>query len=122
MVHSVLISLASNYEQKSNLCEARKALAQILVSTDYTEEIWTEAVGKGRGYYLNQLVKACTELNSLQLSARLKEMELTLGRTDDDRQIGRVRIDLDLLEHDGVRFHLRDWERPYIQQLLKLYP
>ena len=36
------------------------------------------------------------------------------------RRHGIVPIDLDLLLYDDERFHLQDWERSYIKDLLKL--
>lgn len=118
----VLISLASNHEQQKNLCEARRALAQILAGQTYTEELWTEPEGKAAASgrrYLNQLVKADTPLDSQQLNEKLKQLELAQGRTDDMRRQGIVPIDLDLLQHDGQRFHQRDWQRNYVKLLLQ---
>jgi 2-amino-4-hydroxy-6-hydroxymethyldihydropteridine diphosphokinase len=42
-----------------------------------------------------------------------------MGRTAQQREKGIVTIDLDLMEHDGVRYHLEDWQRPYIKMLLE---
>ena len=118
-MHSVLISLASNNEQEKNLSEARKALTQVLISPDYTPAIWTEPYGKKEGaLYLNQLVSAQTDLDYDELNGRLKDIEKTQGRDDEARHQGLVPIDLDLLLYDRQQFHLRDWQRPYIQQLL----
>ncbi|MCR4810729.1 MAG: 2-amino-4-hydroxy-6-hydroxymethyldihydropteridine diphosphokinase [Prevotella sp.] len=72
--------------------------------------------------YLNQLVSAQTDLDSNELNDRLKEIEKAQGRDDEARRQGIVPVDLDLLQHDGCRFHQRDWQRPYIQQLLPLIP
>ena len=52
------------------------------------------------------------------LNAWLKQKELQFGRTDVKRRLGIVPIDLDILEYDGERRHLRDWQRPYVQQLI----
>ena len=118
-MHSILLSLASNHEQEKNLSEARKALTQVLISPDYTPAIWTEPYGKKEGaLYLNQLVSAQTDLDNDELNCRLKEIEKAQGRDDEARRQGLVPIDLDLLLYDQQRFHLRDWQRPYIQQLL----
>ena len=68
--------------------------------------------------YLNQLVYATTSLNVDELQSALKDIELRLGRTAEDRQKGIVRIDLDLLLYNDQRYHLRDWDRPYIKALL----
>ena len=47
----------------------------------------------------------------------LKETERRLGRTHNED--GIVVLDLDLLEYDGLRYHEDDWNRDYIQQLMK---
>ena len=114
----VLISLASNHEQQKHHSEARQALAEVLSAPLYTAEIWTEPEGtKAQGpQYLNQLVSAETLLNV----DFLKQTELKLGRTDDMRRQGLVPIDLDLLQFDEQRYHLRDWQRSYVKRLLEL--
>lgn len=119
----VLISLASNHEHEKNLREARLRLAQILSSPVFTAALWTDPIGTTHApgtRYLNQLVSAETTLDSDQLEKVLKETELAMGRTADMRFKGLVPIDIDLLLHDGRRFHLRDWKRSYIQQLLTM--
>lgn len=122
-MHHVLILLASNFEHEKNLWNARLALAQILSSAVYTDAIWTEPEGTShvRSYsqkYLNQLVRAETPLDIDQLNAQLKETETRMGRTADMRKAGIVPIDLDVLEYDGTRHHLRDWQRSYVRKLL----
>ena len=78
-----------------------------------------EAGGLAVCLYLNQLVEADTDLDASQLVQQLKQLELSLGRTPEMRSQGLVPIDLDLLQHDDQRYHLRDWQRPYVQQLLQ---
>ena len=120
-MHHVLISIASNYLQESHLSKAHEALAQVLHHPIYTKQIWTEPLGTGNRpdvLYLNQLVSAETTLDASQLTKELKQIERALGRTAELRSQGLVPIDLDLLQHDDQRFHLRDWERPYVKQLL----
>ena len=118
--HSCIISLAANCNQEENLAEARRRLSQILFSTTYTEAIWTEPFKHPDSpLYLNQLVYAKTSRTAEELESELKTIERDMGRTPADRQQGIVCIDLDLMQHDDTRYHLRDWERPYIQQLLR---
>ena len=118
-MHQVILSLAANCDAEKNLPEARLCLEQILAFTFYTDAIWTEPIGcKRKDLYLNQLVKAQTELTYEQLSEQLKAIEQQMGRTREDRQQGIVRMDLDILEYDGTRHHLADWERHYVKLLL----
>ena len=118
-MHQVILSLGANYEAEKNLPEARKSLGQILFSPVYTDAIWTEPIASKRtDFYLNQLVKAQTNLGFDALIKAIKEIEIRHGRTLEEREKDIVRIDIDVLEYDGVRHHLRDWERPYVKDLL----
>ena len=120
MTHRVIISLAANRFQVKNLSRARRCLEEILSDLHYTAEHWTEPVGNGSRHdaYLNQLASGITGLDEGQLSARLKEVERSFGRNEAKRRLGIVPIDLDILEFDGERRHLKDWERPYVKELL----
>ena len=66
--------------------------------------------------YLNQLATGWTTLEADELNRQLKNIELQLDRKHD--KSGVVTIDIDLLEYDSVRYHLRDWERDYVKDLL----
>lgn len=118
--YDIIISIASNDQQEQNLSEARRCLGQILSDLHFTEELWTEPFSEKNTsrLYLNQLVYAHTTLNAQELNAALKTIEKQMGRTPKQKLRGIVSIDLDLMQHNGLRFHLTDWERPYIKQLL----
>ena len=120
MTHQVIISLAANRFQKSNLFKARRCLEEILSDIKFTDEQWTEPVGKGcrRDTYLNQLAKGTTEMDEASLNEHLKQIERSFGRNDAKRRLGIVPIDLDILEFDNERRHLTDWGRPYVIQLI----
>ena len=121
MAHQIILSLASNRFQKANLSKARCCLEEILSDLQSTVEIWTQPVGnaKRRDAYLNQLVRGTTELDEDALNDWLKQTELSFGRTQAKRLLGIVPIDLDLLEFDGEKRHLNDWERPYVKNLIE---
>ncbi len=115
--HHVIISLASNYNQEKALAAAREQLTQLLTEVHFTSAIWTEPIGSIRKEsYLNQLCKGTTALGCGLLGEVLKETERRLGRTHNED--GIVVLDLDLLEYDGERFHLRDWDRNYVKDLI----
>lgn len=117
--YDIIISLASNHQQLKNLSEARSCLGQILFDIRYSRELWTDPISHtGSGQYLNQLVFAKCSLEMKDLEKELKHIELRLGRTEECRQSGIVPIDLDLLQYHDTRYHLRDWERPYVKELL----
>lgn len=115
--HHVIISLASNHHQEAALAAAREQLTQLLTEVKFTSAIWTEPIGSIRKEpYLNQLCKGSTALGDGLLGEVLKETERRLGRTHNED--GIVVLDLDLLEYDGVRHHLRDWGRNYVKDLI----
>ena len=121
----VILSLASNHLQREHLNQARHLLEQTLLEPHYSKETWTEPYGMKQHSdtkYLNQLVLAKTRLDCEQLNIRLKQLEMDMGRTKDQRDMGRVAIDLDVLLYNGTRLHSNDWERSYIKELMASIP
>lgn len=115
--HQVIICLASNIDQKRHLEAAREQLSLLLKDLYFTSEHFTEPIHSlRREPYLNQLCKGKTTFGSNLMCEVLKEIEKRLGRTRNED--GIVTIDLDLLQYDEQRFHLRDWERSYVKDLL----
>ncbi len=116
-LHHIIISMASNFNQEANLEAARTALTQLLVEAHFTSAIYTEPINSLRSEpYLNQLCSGTTAFGPNLLSEVLKETEKRQGRTHNED--GIVTLDLDLLQYDNERFHLRDWERPYVKDLI----
>lgn len=119
MKHRVIISLAANRYQKSNLAKARMCLGKLLTDVNYTSELWTEPMSSSRReLYLNQLAEGNTLLTIDELNKQLKDIEASFGRTPQKRQLGIVPIDLDTLEYDGQHYHEQDWQRPYVTSLI----
>lgn len=115
--HQIIISLASNENQEKNLQAAREQLTQLLSEVHFTSAIWTDPINSIRQEpYLNQLCKANTAFSMNLLDEILKETEKRLGRTHNED--GIVTIDLDLLQYDEEQYHLRDWSRRYVKDLI----
>lgn len=115
--HHIIISLASNENQEANMEAARTLLVQLLTEVHFTSAIWTEPINTLRKEpYLNQLCYGTTALGEGLLCEVLKETEKRLGRKHNED--GVVAIDLDLLQYDDRRHHLRDWDRNYVKDLL----
>lgn len=118
-MHRVILSLAANRYQKSNLAKARQCLGEVFSELRYTTEQWTEPLSATRhDPYLNQLAEGDTELSLETLSQHLKQIETDFGRTAEKRRLGIVPIDIDILEFDGRRYHEHDWQRPYVTSLI----
>ena len=115
--HQIIISIASNENQEANVQAARVQLTQLLSEVLFTSAIWTEPINSIRQEpYLNQLCKATTAFSMNLLNEVLKETEKRLGRTHNED--GIVTIDLDLLQYDDEQFHLKDWNRSYVKNLV----
>ena len=116
-LHQIIISLASNEDQEAHMAAAREQLVQLLTEARFTSAIWTEPFNCSRKEpYLNQLCQGTTAFGEGLLCEVLKETEKRLGRIHNED--GIVAIDLDLLQYDGQRHHLRDWNRSYVKDLL----
>ena len=110
---SVLIALGSNYHQSAHIQWASQRLATLLDGVTMSRVLWTPDI-HGRGlWYMNRLLWGKTTLLPSQLTTMLKQIEQETQRTKQ-----RVTIDLDLMQYDKERYHLDDWQRPYIQLLL----
>lgn len=110
---NVLIALGSNYHQSAHIQWASQRLAALMANVTLSPVLWTPDI-HGRGlWYMNRLLRARTMLSPTQLTALLKQIEQETQRTKQ-----HVTIDLDLMQYDDQRFHLDDWQRPYIQNLI----
>ena len=110
---NVLIALGSNYHQSAHILWASQRLAALMANVTLSPVLWTPDI-HGRGlWYMNRLLRARTMLSPTQLTALLKQIEQETQRTKQ-----HVTIDLDLMQYDDQRFHLDDWQRPYIQNLI----
>lgn len=115
MKHSVIIALGSNICQNAHIQWASQRLEDLLSDCKMSSTLWTEDV-KGSGkMYLNRLVFGHTEKGVEELERSLKELEAQCGRRPSSPD---VPIDLDLMQYDQQRYHKKDWERPYIQNLI----
>ena len=115
--HLVIISLGSNENQEANLEAAKTQLIQLLNEVHFTQAIWTEPINSlKKEPYLNQLCQGTTALGEGLLCEVLKEIEKRIGRKRNED--GIVAIDLDLLQYDERRHHLRDWDRNYVKDLI----
>jgi 2-amino-4-hydroxy-6-hydroxymethyldihydropteridine diphosphokinase len=87
-------------------------MAVLLKNPRFSSTLWTKDIkGSGR-LYMNRLVAGDTLLSVSEIEQTLKQMEVEARRTHD-----HVTIDLDLMQYDSNRYHLRDWPRPYISKL-----
>jgi 2-amino-4-hydroxy-6-hydroxymethyldihydropteridine diphosphokinase len=121
----VFIALGSNLgDRAGNLAAARAALAPDVLVTAASSVYETEPWGPvPQGRYLNQVLRAETELKPHALLVQLQEIERALGRDRAvEQRYGPRTIDLDILLYDDQRVdetdltipHARMLERPFV--------
>mgnify|MGYP002622603276 CR=1 FL=1 len=114
MKHHVIIALGSNHQQAVYIQWASERVMQLLDDCRLSRCLWTADI-KGTGkWYMNRLAIGMTDLSADDLQVMLKETEALTGRTKD-----MVTIDLDLMQYDDCRYHEKDWQRPYIQNIIQ---
>ena len=98
------IGLGSNVgDTAGHLREAVTRLAREVSIEDVSSVYWTEPVGlRDQPYFLNAVIRACTELEARGVLAVLKSVEGVMGRQREVPLGPRV-IDLDLLLYDEFR-------------------
>jgi len=113
MLHRVIIAIGSNSRQNAHIQWASQRLLMLIAHPVFSKMLWTHDNKGSSRMYMNRLVTGTCDMTVDEIEQKLKEIEQETGRTREE-----VTIDLDLMSYDDVRYHLRDWPRPYIQQLI----
>ena len=115
----IIISIGSNYNQKENISFAKKKLAGMLgEQTSFTRDMWTEPVGIQSEMFINCICISTTRHTLLQLTKAFKQLEKKCERSKKNDLISKIPLDIDILLYGNQRYHEKDWERQYIQELL----
>lgn len=115
----IIISIGSNYNQKENISFAKKKLAGMLgEQTSFTRDMWTEPVGIQSEKFINCICISTTRHTLLQLTKAFKQLEKKCERSKKNELISKIPLDIDILLYGNQRYHEKDWERQYIQELL----
>lgn len=119
VMHEILIALGTNViADKIRFVEL--CLEQSFESVRFTQIIPTEPIGerfKGKQFF-NAVMVGKTHMAKSEVEEQLKRIEQLAGNTQDKRNMGVVEADIDLLMFDDEKLHEKDWQRPYIKQLV----
>lgn len=113
---NIELGLGSNTDAARNMHRAQELLTILLPGISFGEAVWTApmptaTVPHPTKPYLNCLARARTTLPLATLTAKLKQLERTLGDTPGDHRQGTVRIDIDLLAYGTQRLRQPGWEQ-----------
>lgn len=119
-MHDILIALGTNVIA-DRIRFVETCLEQSFEEVRFTQTIPTEPIGerfKGKQFY-NAVMAGKTFMARNEVVEQLKRIEQLAGNTQDKRNMGVVEADIDLLMYDDEKLHEKDWQRPYIKELVE---
>lgn len=109
--------MGSNLERHARMASARQALSQAFPDIRFGPELETEAIGsRFLSPFSNQLGRFSTPLTAEDVRRILKGIEKAHGRTPQDKALGIVRLDIDLLVYDGTVLKPGDMARGFVKE------
>lgn len=120
---TILLSIGSNTFAKTNIDKAKRMLSFLFPGIVFSDPILTEPEDEKYTYlFRNVLAKANTEMSPEEVIDKIKQTERAVGRTPRDKYLGRMIIDIDLIQYEDKLLRPQDYERDYVQQLLSTLP
>lgn len=93
-----ILCLGSNLDKEKNVERAVERLRAHFISIRFAEPVYTESFDcPVPTTFLNQVAMAYSFESAEEIRSRLKEIERALGRRPEDKALGRVPVDIDLL-------------------------
>lgn len=117
-----IIAIGSNIEQSHHVAMAKEKLNKVFPHIHYTHSLCTTPIDIQSDNFLNLLAWGETSMSLHEIEAALKEIEIQRDSVKEQKRQGIVALDLDLLLLDEMRLHEKDWQRPYIQELMQEIP
>ena len=115
----MILCLGSNEDAEKRLAKARQLLRDAFPGIVFTESLETEPQGMVTEKFNNCMAKAYTSLTYDEVRRVLKQIETACGNSSELRQQKIVCMDIDLLQLNGKRYKLQDWERGYVKTLFE---
>lgn len=116
----LIIALGCNSDHEACMEKAKKTVSRFFENNIvFTKMIWTLPVGIKSDKFLNCLALTRTELDFRQTEKALKQIEAECGDTKADRSRNIIRMDIDILLFGDMRFHIEDWKRDYVKELIR---
>lgn len=117
---NALIAIGTNINQRDNIVAVREFLyAMFGTGVKFSKFLRTKPIGGEEGYYINGLASFQTSMSYNELRNWFKLREQDCGRNKEDSLEGYIPLDIDILEYNGKKYNRGDWNRDYIQALLK---
>ena len=118
-MHKVLVSLGANTDARFNLNRAKNILLSYFPTIQFTIDIENQPYGVNfKDWFLNTLGYFESDLCKNELISLFKHIEKSMGRSDQDKDEGKVIIDIDLIRWNNEVLKPDDFKRSYVIDLL----
>lgn len=118
----VVLALGTNTDQEMNMSIAEYLLTKLFPDIKFSEQIWTQPIGIKSDMFLNELAFANVGHGASQIEPALRNIERKCGCTRAERTKNIIKIDIDLLQLGDTKYHVNDWDRQYIKDLIEQNP
>lgn len=115
----VILALGTNVNQERNMKQVMRLLADTWPDMKFTTPKWTQPIGMASDLFYNCLAYTKVEETLEDLTEKVKNMERICGDTRAERSLNRIQMDIDILLYGDNKLHIDDWQRDYIQELMK---
>lgn len=116
-IHKIWISVGSNVpdaERKITIALQRLSELDFLLKSSSLYR--THALNRVDPDYINGVVSIQTVLGYEDINRRLKDIEISLGRSPESKKKGRVEIDLDIVVFDDKVIRDKDFLQDYFKK------
>ena len=117
-MNKILIAIGSNHEVERRMNEVRVLLQDSFGDVVFSPSMQTKDINMEGPDYINMVAVFHTSLSYQQVNSLLKKLQSMCGNSEEARSRHEVAMDLDILAFNDRLYHLNDWQRPYIKQLV----
>lgn len=115
-----IILIGSNVKPYSKVHIALQELKRLDSCLKYLPETLTPPMGENKGEsYLNQLILLQTLLSVEELILYLKNLEIKLGKAENNKANHFIIIDIDLIYFNNILIKPKEATLPYVQEGLE---
>lgn len=119
-IHSCLICLGSNSNRTAKMASARENLEKRFPGIRFGMEMDTQAIGSNfLSPFSNQMAWFQTSHSAEEVRSILKQIERDHGRLPEDKALGIVKLDIDLLKYDDNILKPKDLEKDFVKEGIK---
>lgn len=119
-LHRVIICIGSNVSPEENVCRAVKEVSNLLEqSVEFAEPMYTKSMGVSVSpTFLNIVAVGYTRTSYEDTRASIKQIEALMGRKKEDKETGRIPIDIDILQWDDKVLKPADLNYSFVKESL----